>query len=249
MAILFISDLHLDPQRPKISRLCLEFLRGPATRAQALYILGDLFEYWLGDDMVDEPDFADIIAGLRRLTTAGVPVGVMHGNRDFLLGETFAQRTGCTLLDEVEVIDLFGVPTLLMHGDSLCTDDVDHQAWRRQVLNPAWQREVLTYSLQRRRAMALEMRRESEAHKRGKTMSIMDVNQDAVEATMRRHRVARLIHGHTHRPGRHTFSLDGVPAERYVLGDWYTQGSILVATPSGLTLEILPVAPARQDAV
>ncbi len=238
---LFISDLHLHPSRPAITALFLDFLDEAARRARALYILGDLFEYWLGDEAVGLEAWRPIIAGLQRATAAGLEVYVMHGNRDFLLGEGFARATGCGLLAEPARIDLNGVPTLLMHGDVLCTDDVEYQAFRAVVRDPAWQREFLARPLAEREALARQLRELSQQSTAQKKPQIMDVTPQAVAAVMRAHGVRRLIHGHTHRPGEHLFELDGEPAWRLVLGDWYEQGSVLSCTPAGCRLDTLPL--------
>jgi len=223
---LFISDLHLRDERPGITALFLRFLQHDAAQAQALYILGDLFEVWLGDDAV-LPGYQLVLAGIRTLTDSGIAVHVMHGNRDFLMGAEFARQTGCRLLPDPTVIDLNGEATLLMHGDTLCTDDVEYQRFRGQVRDPATQRQFLAMPIDERIAVAKHYRQESHERSRNKTEEIMDVNQDAVLDIMRRHRVYRLIHGHTHRPAVHNFELDHHAARRMVLGDWYHQGSIL----------------------
>lgn len=235
---LFISDLHLDPDRPAITALFLEFVGGIGGRADALYILGDLFEAWVGDDDDAEPN-RSVCAALAACAAAGTPVYVMHGNRDFLLGERFAREAGCTLLDDPARIDLYGTPTLLMHGDLLCTDDIEYQAFRRQARSTAWQAELLAKPLAERRAIASEMRRVSREKTGGKPEAIMDVTADAVVAAMRDHGTDRLIHGHTHRPAQHELVIDGRPAQRIVLGDWYDQGSVLACTPEGCALETL----------
>jgi len=223
----FISDLHLDPDRPLVTALFLELL---ATGA-----LGDLFEAWVGDDD-DAPLNLEVIAGIRACVEAGTPVFLMHGNRDFLIGERFAASSGCTLLADPACIDLYGVPTLLMHGDLLCTDDADYLAFREMVRNPDWQTGLLEKPLSERREMAAEMRRQSREKNAGKPESIMDVNQDAVIEVMTRHGVSQLIHGHTHRPAVHPVEIAGQPGRRYVLGDWYEQGSLLECDPSGCRL-------------
>jgi UDP-2,3-diacylglucosamine hydrolase len=240
---LFVSDLHLDPAWPDITGLFLEFLGNDATAAQALFILGDLFEAWVGDDDLTEHN-RQVIAGLRALTDSGVPVALMHGNRDFLLGAEFATASGCRLIEDPRLIELYGTPTLLMHGDSLCTDDVAYQQFRAQTRDPAWQRAALARPLAERRALAQQMRGESEAHKRVQADDLMDVNPIEVERTLRHHGAVRLIHGHTHRPGRHRFELDGRPVERIVLGDWQPgHGSVLECTASGCQLrELSPAA-------
>jgi UDP-2,3-diacylglucosamine hydrolase len=226
MTTLFISDLHLDASRPRITQLFLDFMQREPRRAQALYILGDFFEVWLGDDDPD-PHHAKIMDSVRGLTDNGVPVYFMHGNRDFLIGMDFAQRTGVQLLPDPTVVDLAGIPTLLMHGDTLCTDDVEYQAFRKLVRDPARQKAFLASPLAERRAFVTHARAASGLSTAQKSESIMDVNQQAVEMVMRQHGVDRLIHGHTHRPAVHTFQSDGKPKNRIVLGDWYHQGSIL----------------------
>jgi len=235
MSILFISDLHLDPSRPDITETFLEFLSNEARTADGLYILGDFFEVWIGDDDPD-PHHAQVMAGLRELTDAGVPAYFMHGNRDFLIGDGFARQTGCQLLADPTVIDLNGVPTLLMHGDTLCTDDVEYQQFRRVVRNPEMQRAFLAKSLEERRALAARARGESEASTQEKADAIMDVNQQAVENVMRKYGVTQLIHGHTHRPAIHRFTVDDLQMTRIVLGDWYKQKSVLRVTDGQLLL-------------
>lgn len=227
MATLFISDLHLDETRPHIVELFTRFLAEQARSAKTLYILGDFFESWIGDD--DDAALPVRIApALRALRDSGVPIYFMHGNRDFLLGPDYAARAGMTLLNDPTVIELAGEPTLLMHGDTLCTDDVEYQKFRALTRDPAWQRQFLAKPLTERRAFAAQARGESRRHTAAATPEIMDVNQAAVEAAMRSHGVRRLIHGHTHRPATHRFELDGQPAERIVLGDWYEQSSVLI---------------------
>lgn len=239
--ILFISDLHLDARRPAITTLFLEFLAGLDPRHCAgLYILGDLFEAWVGDDN-DDPHDAQVTAALRATTQRGIPVWIMHGNRDFLLGERFAQATGCTLLADPARIELSGEATLLMHGDTLCTDDHEYQQFRDMVRNPDWQRQFLAKPLAERRAIAANLRETSRQRTGEKAAEIMDVNPQAVLDTLRAHGVHRLIHGHTHRPAVHALDLDGRPAHRIVLGDWYTQGSVLYADNGSLRLESLPL--------
>ena len=226
MSTLFISDLHLDDSRPHIVALFESFLADEARRADALYILGDLFEAWIGDD--DDASLpARVASALKAVRDAGVPIYFIAGNRDFLLGENFAQRAGMTILDDGTVVDLHRTPTLLMHGDTLCTDDAAYLAFRRQVRDPAWQRQFLAQPLAARRAFAQQARNVSREHTSQTAMAIMDVNPHAVEAALRDARVTRMIHGHTHRPAIHDLELDGTPAQRIVLGDWYEQGSVL----------------------
>ncbi|MDN3518815.1 UDP-2,3-diacylglucosamine diphosphatase [Aquisalimonas lutea] len=238
----FIADLHLDERRPRIVQLFLQFLQETAGRADALYILGDLFEAWIGDDAV--PADHPVLAGLRAFAATGTPLYVMRGNRDFLLGEGFAEATGARMLDDPTVIRLGDEPVLLMHGDLLCTDDRDYQQFRAMVHDPAWQREFLARSVEERLALAREARDESTSHTSalaGGSEAIMDVNPDAVRETMREHGVQRLIHGHTHRPDTHTFELDGRPATRIVLGDWFEQGSVLRYQDGDYQLREIPV--------
>ena len=241
MSSLFISDLHLDPSRPQITDLFERYLASDQVRqADALYILGDLVEAWIGDD--DDAELPRRIATvIRAVRDAGIPVYFMVGNRDFLLGEAFAGRAGMTLLDDGTVHDIQGTPTLLMHGDVLCTDDLAYQAVRRQVRDPAWQAQILSMPLDARRAFAAKARQDSRAHTGSTMESIMDVNADAVVTAMRDADVVRLIHGHTHRPAIHRFELDGRQAERIVLGDWYEQGSVLRVTPEGVELRGLAI--------
>ncbi len=236
MAVLFISDLHLSPERPDISALFLDFLQGQARTAETLYVLGDLFEVWLGDDAV-HPAYQPVMAGLRSLAQHGTPVFVMHGNRDFLMGPGFEQMSACKLIDDPILIDLLGEPTLLMHGDTLCTDDVEYQQFRAQVRDPRMQQQFLALPIDQRIAVARQYRDASQERMQLKSEDIMDVNQNAVSAAMREHRVHRLIHGHTHRPAVHDFILDDAPARRTVLGDWYEQGSALVCNSSGCRLQ------------
>ncbi|MCP1375552.1 UDP-2,3-diacylglucosamine diphosphatase [Dyella lutea] len=240
MHTLLISDLHLDVARPGITDLFERWMASDEVRsADALYILGDLVEAWIGDD--DDAELpARIAVATRAVADAGVPVHFMAGNRDFLLGESFARRAGLILLEDGTVHAIQGQPTLLMHGDVLCTDDVAYQAVRRQVRQPAWAAQVLAMPLDARRAFAAKAREDSRAHTGSTMETIMDVNGGAVAQAMRKAGVTRLIHGHTHRPAVHRFDLDGQPAERIVLGDWYEQGSVLRVTPGHVELRGLP---------
>lgn len=236
MTTWFISDLHLEFSRPTSTKQLFAFLQQINAQADALYILGDLFEYWVGDDFLDTPEGVQLqpaIQALRAVSDSGVKLYFMHGNRDFLIGERFATETGCTLLAEQQVIDLYGTPTLLMHGDTLCTDDLDYQKARAVFRDPKWQAQVLTWTIPQRLQRAQEMREVSENSTRYKTEAIMDVNQDSVEQTMLEAGVTRLIHGHTHRPAIHDFDLNGQNAQRIVLGDWYTQSSFLRVEADG----------------
>jgi UDP-2,3-diacylglucosamine hydrolase len=235
---LFISDLHLDARDAALVGQFHAFLRSDARAADALYILGDLFEAWLGDDDPD-PLARGVVAELRSLTDSGVPCFLMHGNRDFLIGERFCRETGAMLLDDGTVVELYGERVLLMHGDALCTDDVGYQRLRRIVRNPAVQWILRHLSLERRRALARRLRAGSRAHVGTTAPEIMDVNTRAVAAAFRDAGVRTLVHGHTHRPGVHEFELDGAPVRRIVLGDWYVQGSVLDWTREGFELRSL----------
>lgn len=233
---LFIADLHLNAARPEVSALFLRFLRECAPGNEGLFILGDLFEAWLGDDLV-LPDYAPILSALRTLTDAGTPVFVQHGNRDFLLGEGFAATTGCTLLPEAHVLDLYGRRTLLLHGDTLCTDDHDYQAMRAQLRRPEFITAFLAKPAEERIAFARSLRERSQAETSRKSEYIMDVNAEAVTDAARRHQVDRIIHGHTHRPGLHTHIVDAHAVERVVMGDWGAQGSVVACDAHGCRLE------------
>jgi UDP-2,3-diacylglucosamine hydrolase len=227
VAALFISDLHLSEERPAANEQFIGFLEGKARSARALYILGDFFEYWIGDDDLEAP-FNAVMAGLLRgLTRHGVPVYLMHGNRDFLLGEDFCRATGAQLLPDPSVIEIEGENTLLAHGDTLCTDDHDYQAWRRVARSQEWQREFLAKPRAERRQMILGLREKSKAVVQAKPADIMDVNDGAVVEALRAHGVRRLVHGHTHRAGRHEHAVDGRRCERWVLPDWYGRGGYL----------------------
>jgi len=235
---LFISDLHLDDQRPETTELFLAFLREQAVHAEALYILGDLFEYWLGDD-APTPAGQVSAQGLAELTGLGVPCYFLHGNRDFLLGAEYAAMAGISLLAEEVVVDLYGRPTLLLHGDTLCTDDVAYQQVRKMVRDPQWQADMLSKTPQERAQLAMQARAESAEHQAGADMEIMAVNQDAVTQAFQDAGVRHMIPGHTHRPAVHQHSLDSGSGERIVLGDWYEQGSVLRVTPNGAELRSL----------
>jgi UDP-2,3-diacylglucosamine hydrolase len=230
---LFISDLHLDPSRPAIVARFERFLGDVVPGADALYILGDLFEYWLGDDGLALP-FPAAIA--RSLTHAAqrVPVRFMHGNRDFLIARGFAEATGIELISDPTVIDLYGARTALLHGDTLCTGDRQYQELRVQLRDPQWQKAVLARSIPERVAMAQGMRAESEGAKAGKETHIMDVAADAVAEAFTQCDCDLMIHGHTHRPGRHEYLIGGRERVRWVLPDWYEGGGYLEASPAGL---------------
>lgn len=238
---LFISDLHLCAERPDAKARFFRFLADTAPRADALYILGDFFEAWVGDDDLAEPLHAQVAVALKRLADAhGVAVRVMHGNRDFLLGEDFCQSSGAALLPDPTTLDLYGTPTLLMHGDSLCTDDAEYRRFRAQVRDRAWQADFLAKPMAERRAIARRLRELSDRSKAGKAMDIMDVNTDAVRQALADSGARRLIHGHTHRPARHELRVDGRDCERWVLPDWYGTGGYLECDHAGCRLVGLP---------
>lgn len=239
MTHLFVSDLHLDAAAPEASDQFIAFLRGEARTAAALYILGDLFESWIGDDD-DDPERARICAALCDYTAGGVPCFVMHGNRDFLLGEHFATRTGCRLIADPVITEIEGVRTLLAHGDLFCTGDVKYQQLRTIVRDPEWQRRLLALSLADRKLIAGEARAGSRAHTSRVVPDIMDANPAAIELAVREFDVDVVIHGHTHRPGVHEFKVDGRPRTRIVLGAWYEQGSVIEWGPGGFQLRTMP---------
>lgn len=239
MTTLFISDLHLEASRPDIAAQLKSFLYGEARDADALYILGDLFESWVGDDDPN-PHYAEVKRELRALTDSGVPTYFMHGNRDFLVGERFADETGIELLPDPLVRDIHGQQVLLSHGDAYCTDDHEYQAVRRMTRDPDWQQMMLAKPLEERLAFAAKARADSAA--RGATLdeTISDVNPGAIEQVMHEHGVTVMLHGHTHRPAVHAIEVDGQPATRIVLGDWYEQGSVVRWDDSGYSLDEMP---------
>lgn len=229
MATLLISDLHLHHGAPEITEGFLRWLEERACGSDALYILGDFFEAWIGDDLLDlvgadpsgNADLAARIArALRRLADDGTKIFLMHGNRDFLLGERFAREAGATLLDDPSVVELGGKPVLLMHGDSLCTRDEAYQAFRAQARHPLWQEQVLSMPIDQRVALASQLRAQSGEANSNKAEDIMDVTPEEVVKVMAKHGVTTLIHGHTHRPAVHELEVDDQPAQRIVLGDW-----------------------------
>jgi len=227
LSTLLISDLHLTEERPAANERFISLLEEKGRAAGALYILGDFFEYWIGDDDLAEPFNAVIASLLKDLTRRGIPVYLMHGNRDFLIGEGFCAATGASLLQDPTVLEIAGVKTLLMHGDTLCTDDLDYQAWRRKARDPAFQAAFLAKPLGERRQQVHQMREQSRQVVQEKSAEIMDVNDEAVRRALHDHAVRRLIHGHTHRPGRHAIEVDGKRCERWVLPDWYGRGGYL----------------------
>ncbi len=239
MTTLFISDLHLDANKPEIGQQFLAFLDGEARTADALYILGDLFESWVGDDDPN-PHYAIIKSALRDLTDSGVPVFFMHGNRDFMIGEQFAEETGVTILDDPELIELHGDKVLLSHGDALCIDDKQYQQVRLMTRNPEWQAMMRAKPLQERLAFAENARKQSQAYNDSVgEEDIMDVNQDAVVGTFRNRDIDVLLHGHTHRPAVHTIDLEDRTSRRIVLGDWFEHGSVVRWDAMGPRLEVM----------
>lgn len=239
--VFLISDLHLCASRPRTTKLLLNFLGTTAREASALYVLGDLFEYWAGDDALAEDAHARlVVAAFQQLAESGTPVFVMHGNRDFLMAQQFALAAGATLLpDPVEVM-VGGRRVLLTHGDALCTDDVAYQAFRQQVREPGWQKAFLGQALEARRAQIEALRTRSETEKTMKAEAIMDVNDQAVRMLLSAHRYPELlIHGHTHRPDMHPVELDGYYCERWVLGDWHETGDYLRVDDAGCSRHLI----------
>ena len=245
MSVLFISDLHLTPERPQTNQLFLRFLEREAAHAESLFILGDLFEYWIGDDAVSRLGHGEIVDALHRFARTGRPLRVMRGNRDFLLGEGFAEMTGAHLLSDPSVMEVAGQRVLLTHGDRLGTDDTEHQQFRALVEQPDWRRRFLDLPLDERLNLAVDARARSEHNKSVNPMGIMDVNQAAVEQAFADHGVRLMIHGHTHRPAIHDLCVRGARARRIVLGDWYDQSSILRFGPDGVELTGAGVAARR----
>lgn len=234
---LFVSDLHLAGERPATNRQFFRFLREEAARAKALYVLGDLFEYWAGDDELKDPAgdplAAEVAAGFKALAVEGVQVRLMHGNRDFLVGEGFLAASGAQLLEDPTVIKPKGGAIALLHGDTLCTDDHDYQAWRRTARSTEWQSDFLSKGFPERKKTIQGLREKSKEVIAAKPTEIMDVNQDAVREAFRRLKVRRMIHGHTHRPARHEIEVDGARCERWVLPDWYGRGGYLALDDVG----------------
>jgi len=236
---LFISDLHIDASSPQITEQLIELLSAEARTAEALYILGDLFESWVGDDAAD-PHQIMAITALRSLTDHGVPCFVMHGNRDFLLGERFCAMSGARLLADPVIVTLYGEAVLVMHGDALCTDDRPYQRLRATVRNSEWQRRFLALPESARRALAGAARDGSRAHVSALDYAIADVNPQSVEAALRKAGTTTLLHGHTHRPAIHPLRVDDRPCTRIVLGDWHARGCVLRWDRAGPELVFLP---------
>ncbi|QXB23613.1 UDP-2,3-diacylglucosamine diphosphatase [Lelliottia amnigena] len=239
MATLFIADLHLQTEEPAITAGFLHFLQDEARTAHALYILGDLFEAWIGDDDPN-PLHREMAAAIKALVDSGVPCYFIHGNRDFLIGKRFARESGMTLLPEEKVLELYGRNVLIMHGDTLCTDDTGYLAFRAKVHTPWIQTLFLALPLFIRSRIAAKMRAGSKSANSSKSMTIMDVNPQAVVKVLEKHRVQWLIHGHTHRPDVHQLTANGEPAHRVVLGAWHSEGSMVKVTPEGVELISFP---------
>ena len=234
-----ISDLHLDESRPETTQHLIEYLNGPAHRADSLYILGDLFEVWIGDDARDSVG-ERLIEPFRRLSARGTGIYFMAGNRDFLLGNEYCQRANIQRIEEPLMLEGVKPPTLLMHGDTLCTDDTDYQRFRRKVRDPAWQRKILSRPLAWRKLLARIARSISRWRNRRKPVAIMDVNRQAVHDCFREYAVQRLIHGHTHRPAVHDLDVEGRACQRMVLGDWHGRRGSLIEI-QGNTARLLPL--------
>lgn len=234
---LFISDLHLCESRPHITSAFLGWLAEVAAKADALYILGDFFEYWAGDDAMFDDFHRPIIQALHQLTQTRTQVYFMHGNRDFLIRDDFSKATGVQLLSDPTLTQIYGKQILLSHGDALCTDDVQYMAFRSQVRQPSWQEAFLSQTLAERQAFIQQARAKSEQEKSTKMAAIMDVNEQALQTLLRAYNYPPvLVHGHTHRPKRHVHTFDGHTCERYVLGDWYEQGSYLKLSADGTSM-------------
>ena len=237
---LLISDLHLCVNSPDTTRRFHYFIQHIAPRSEALYILGDLFESWTGDDDLNSPFPLEITGALRTLSIQGTGIYIMHGNRDFLMNQHLADTCNATLLADPVLIDLYGTPTLLTHGDALCTDDTAYQTFRRQVRSTPWQQQFLALPLAQRKAKIEQLRAKSESEKPHKAMSIMDVNLQSVNELLHEHGYPRLIHGHTHRLAHHLHHLDGHSCDRWVLGDWDKFANALRCDANGATLETFP---------
>ncbi|HXH55145.1 MAG TPA: UDP-2,3-diacylglucosamine diphosphatase [Gammaproteobacteria bacterium] len=237
MATYFISDLHLSATKPHLSSLFLKFLNGDAKKADALYILGDLFEAWIGDDNLDIHDMG-IINALAEFSESGIPLYFMHGNRDFLIGEQFAVDSHCILLPDPVVVDLYNTPILLTHGDLLCTLDHAYQRFRKFIRHSLVTKLLLSFPLSWRKKISSFLRKKSTRYTPSKEEDHKwDVTLEAVYQTLREHKSLTLIHGHTHKPGIHHFILDNQPAKRIVLGDWNETGSVLIYSPENIELK------------
>lgn len=245
MSTILISDLHLDPSRPHTLRAFLDLLQGLSGRCDALYILGDFFEVWIGDD--DDCSFnQQVVTALNAFTASGTPVFIMHGNRDFLLGQQFCENTGCCLIEDPSLVDFYGQNVLLMHGDSLCIDDLDYMAFRAESRSQVWRDTMLALPIEQRRQLGKQMRAESKQANSNKSSAIMDVNPDEVDRQMQLFDTTLLVHGHTHRPMCHPLGTEHGPGQRIVLGDWDHHGWLLEFRPGG-DFELKSFAIARAD--
>ncbi|SFU88355.1 UDP-2,3-diacylglucosamine diphosphatase [Halomonas korlensis] len=247
MTTRLISDLHLHPGAPEVTEGFLRWLEQLASDTDTLYILGDFFDAWIGDDLLDlvdsDPTGSAALAvrvadALQRLSTQGTAIYIMHGNRDFLLGKRFADAAGARLLSDPCVVELNGSKVLLMHGDTLCTRDTDYMAFREQARDPEWQRQILAMPVIERIALARQLREQSGEANSNKAEDIMDVTPEEVTHTLRQHGVTTLIHGHTHRPAVHEFEVDGKPAKRFVLGDWHPDKGWEIVVEAGLSTRL-----------
>ena len=238
MTTYFVSDIHLDPGRPDTYQKFIDYLNGIASDAQELYILGDLFEYWIGDDAIDYLGHRPIVNVFQSLASKNIGIYVMHGNRDFLIGYDFVNEFDGTLIFDPTVLKIYGQNVILAHGDSFCTDDVEHQKFRTIVNSPEWQEQFLSLPLNVRNERAVEMRKQSETGKLSKSLMLMDVNQSAIVPIMQRHNSKILIHGHVHKPGIYDFNLNGNTVHRYVMGDWDsgTDGVIVMDSSGKINL-------------
>ena len=237
---LFISDLHLDASRPNITQAFIAFIQQQASQAERLFILGDWFEYWAGDDDLDDPDYQAIFSALADLHQSACQIFLMHGNRDFLMGQQMAQRCHAQLLNDPTPLTLYGKKILLSHGDALCTDDVEYQQFRASVRQSAWQEKFLSQPLSTRKQQIASLRQQSEQAKQSKSMMLMDVNDDALKQLFKDYQYPEiLIHGHTHRPAIHEYQIDGHQCRRVVLGDWYEQGSYCLLDEDGVRCQSL----------
>ena len=232
-----ISDLHLSVKQPHVMRLFLHFMQHIAPKADALYILGDLFDYWAGDDDMDDPFHQQVTHALHTAASSGVHLFIMHGNRDFLMASKLADTCQATLLDDPVLIDLYGTPVLVTHGDTLCADDIEYQSYRQLVRNPIWQQKFMAQPLENRKSLIEELRTHSESEKQQKSGALMDVTDAAVTELLRNHGYPHLVHGHTHRPMRHLHKVDNHECERWVLGDWHETGSALRCDANSCSLE------------
>lgn len=237
MTIAFIADLHLTPDRPQSTILFEQFLKTGSRVLSELYILGDLFEYWIGDDAGSRLGYRSTESALKAVSDQGTQIYFIHGNRDFLVGQDFAERTGCQILPDPHPIVLDGIRVVLSHGDHLCTDDVSHQQARSQMLTSKWKMAFLDQPIEKRIDDAEALRAKSEENKKMKSMAVMDVNQLEVAKLVVEHQADILIHGHTHRPGVHEFEASGKSRKRFVVGDWYTQKSVLTYENSNFMLK------------